>query len=516
MPTLYILKRGLTALDSADDNLVLFNAPDLTGTSAWLGDTLITVSGIGTAVRSLVSSITSIMDDLLFQAPQFQLPTTQVIHDEPRNRTPGYSFVTDPRNAWTQKPSVLEYILTTPSVFSQFGYQDADGKVIWYPGKCHDYMHKIFQLQMKLLLAVLLSEGETWRGTELCASLFSNVAGGTIRNVFHLFGFLSFRGSYNKTSHYTGTDKTMVRVPLPAVGQLWVRFLAFLRPIFNEFQYVHRPYMANNAAHFFLAGLYRPVTTSDISIALSKFSENIFKTKLSLGKARQLFVFLTSCNQNIFEAPSEETSAADDQAGHSGQTARKGYGYDSRLPDGLNLMMFMRTARVSGIWHVLIEHEPVLLSLLEAGNQNQARITSITTNLRRTHPITITSSGVPAATPVAVRTLAEAVSDASTPVLIRRVSQLLATSYAQVVQQFSPNHSFGHTSTLPVLASHLTHPYLLTQLRRHFTEMDPDVGFSNTSQALVTQHMFEGKLHVGYISGTGQLLYLLPLHILLS
>ncbi|THH18943.1 hypothetical protein EW146_g2124, partial [Bondarzewia mesenterica] len=129
MPKLYLLLRGLSHLESADDNIIKFNAPDCLGTSAIFGDRVLRLEELKVVHEELVQEATKIMDELLFNQPDFQLPQDLIIHEDPLDRTPGYGFVNDQRNVWAQGKTVLEHILTTPELFARFGYRDRHGKV---------------------------------------------------------------------------------------------------------------------------------------------------------------------------------------------------------------------------------------------------------------------------------------------------------------------------------------------------------------------------------------------------
>lgn len=87
---------------------------------------------------------------------------------------------------------------------------------------------------MLILVAIILTAGEPAQGTEYAAMILANVGGGSIRNVFLLLGVLMFHGSYNNMSHATGEDKTVVRVPLPKLGLLIIKFLVYLCPLYAE------------------------------------------------------------------------------------------------------------------------------------------------------------------------------------------------------------------------------------------------------------------------------------------
>jgi hypothetical protein len=250
MPSMYILLRGLLAISSADENTMLFNAPDTSGTSAIFGSRTLHVSHVRDYVLEKLQDVTSQLDKLTFHQSMFTISPTEHVYDEPRCRTPGYSFLHDNRNSWNSKPTVLEFLLSNPEIFAQYGYINPAGKVVWKPGPCHQAMDAIHSLQMDLFVLTVLTFGEPGRGTELAAHLLNNVPGGSIRNVFALFNLFCLRGSFNKTSHASHEDKTMARIPIISVGRAWIRLLAFLRPLFIEWQTHFRPHMIFNVSHY--------------------------------------------------------------------------------------------------------------------------------------------------------------------------------------------------------------------------------------------------------------------------
>jgi hypothetical protein len=364
-------------LKSADEEMMAFNAPDMSGVSAFIGPHVLHLTTIKQSTEKLIHEVTSEMDRLLFHNPTFTISDSDIFYDEPRSRTPGYGFVNDTRNSWTSRKTVLEHILSDPLLFPQFGYLNKRNEVVWLPGTCHQRMRDIFNLQMKLWILILFMAGEPACGTEFLALLFVNIAGGSIRNIFFMFQFLFMRGSYNKTNHVTGSDKTMVRVPLPVVGRLVAQFLIFLHPLYMEWQLVFRPHMHHNASHFLLAGLHRLLATTDLLLELSKYTFTEFGIKLSLGKYRKFMVFITKCNRDIFNDVQLPTSATQEQIGHTGTIEHNNYNGDERLPDGLDCSTFMRTARVSAVMHILLRHEPTLLALLEVGNTCRVQISHL-------------------------------------------------------------------------------------------------------------------------------------------
>ena len=187
MPLLYILLHGLSAISSANKNMMLFNVPDTSGKSSIFGSHTLNVSHVHELVLQKLLDVTTQLDELTFGQDIFTISPTELIYDEPRSRTPGYSFVHDNCNLWNSKPTILEYLLTNPKISVQYGYVNPARKVVWKPGPCHKYMDAIHTLQMDLFVLTILTFGEPGCRTELAAHLLNNIPGGSIHNVFTLF-----------------------------------------------------------------------------------------------------------------------------------------------------------------------------------------------------------------------------------------------------------------------------------------------------------------------------------------
>jgi hypothetical protein len=92
-------------------------------------------------------------------------------------------------------------------------------------------MKSCHEVEMKLFSATHTSVGKPARGTEIGTHVIENVTGGTLRNVLIMFQYFCMMGTYNKISHRTEQDVTMIRVPHPEIGRLWMLYITFVRPI---------------------------------------------------------------------------------------------------------------------------------------------------------------------------------------------------------------------------------------------------------------------------------------------
>lgn len=506
MPNLYVLLRGLAGLYTAERDTILFNAPDCSGTSATFGNKTLTLTQLKGMQLELVGQIEKDMDELLFGSSLFSIQYGIEIHDEPRTRLPGYCFVDDKRNAWTSGLTLIRYILENPDIFKEYAYVDHTGKVRWLPGACTNAMAKIIEIQQKLFVATMLTSGMPARGTELACALLRNVAGGSIRNAFVLFDIFQTRGSYNKTSDTTGADKMMTRIPLPALGRLWVRFLVFLKPAFAEWQFHLRPEMYFNAKYFLLSGLNRSLTSHDLSVVLARHTDAMMGVRLTLSVYRQFVSFIVSQNDEMFRALGVDTeTATHEQLGHTKATGDVNYGHDAALPAGMSMEVFRRTARVSAFWQALCGHEDLeLLRKLEEGRSRQKHLMDRIRAVVDPVPLRVSDREfTDRRDPDAVRRLAENLSFHVLPGLVERVQESVAQSLAVTVHMFSNKAVSVHSDGLQQIARVLTHPALLVKLRNLLSDHGQDLGFRSGQQAQVAQYLFGRKEHVAVIAGTG-------------
>ena len=512
MPALYLLKRGLSSFRSAHESLIAFNSPDTTGRVTTIDSRMLHIDHIREYTLRLQHDVEVRMDKLLYHNPLFTIPDDEFIHDNPRCRTPGYGFVNDDRNSWYNKPTVLQFILTSPDHLNEFAYHDENGDFHWKPGAVHNRMIEIYDLQMDLFILILLSFGAPARGTELLSHLILNIAGGAIRNVFALFNLFTLRGTFNKMSHAMLQHRAMVRIPLIYVGRLFIRFLVFLRPLYSEWQYVYRPQMYLNSTHFLFAGLYRPTVTSDLSLKLSTVFWTEFKVKMSLGRYRQWLAFLFSCNRPIFRAVDSGTTSTSDQFGHSEEMDMDHYGADLRFPQGLNNSIYMETARASAATQLMFGHPPHLLLALSQGAEWQNGIVSLSKAIiegRYVPPdraVIPQSSGIVSSPDVAVstHTIASIVKTDILPEFSLHINRAIAESYGSVLSFLNPKHYRPQPGTLHQHLRLHTHPFFLERLC-HFRSSEDDIlGFTGAAQAEVTQLMFDGQSNIGYFAATGE------------
>lgn len=267
-----------------------------------------------------------------------------------------------------------------------------------------------------------------------------------------------------------------------------------------------------NATHFFFAGLYRPMVTSDLSVKVSATFHSRFGVSMSLSRFRQWMAFMISCNRRIFGVLENGTHSADVQIGHSREMAMEEYEGDIRFPQGLDRTIFMETAKTSGLVQQMFGHPPDLMLELCKGNEWQNDVINVNraiTEGRYISPaqeVVKGSAGVVQGPGLAFTadSVAYVVQNHVLPPLVLHMNRTLSQAHAATVQLLSPESSPRDTtgSLQPVARSH-THPYFVEALRRFRSSPGPLPGFTSLMQAEVTQALYDRETNVAYIAPPG-------------
>jgi superfamily II DNA or RNA helicase len=441
------------------------------------------------------------INNLVFSESEFSIPENKAIFDEPRNTKPGYSFVDDPRNPWSNTRTLMQYILQTPSLFGRFGYV-SESKIIWYPGAIAEYMKDAYELQNLLIVAVILTYGEPARATEIASNLLRNFPGGSIRNVFVTFGTFFLRGSFNKTSFFSGKDRVMCRAPLPSISRLFMRFLVFIRPLYSAFQLILRPHMHDNSVYFLFCGLNRPLTSVDISRTLHSFTLEKLGVGLPCSLHRQLMAFITSRYRVLFESHSISTGT-EEQLGHSAEMDRQHYGLDASLPGQMDYNTVKTCLEISAVFHHIFGLGLELYSSIHAHRPRLGQMMKELRDVKYPAGGGVQGTATEANSPAPCDQVAAQIAYHLTPFLSQTVENKVNQSHAAVVHLFSPDTISQQTTYLSPEVVVQTEPRVLAKFREFMGDDQQLMGFMNVQQAQAAQLMVEGKRSFALITPTG-------------
>ena len=375
MPSMYLVMRYLNRFSSAEEGTLRFTALDFSGDNIIVAGQVLYLRNIRYFVETIIQEVKELLQvNLFFGLDIFDINWSPgVVHEEPRNRSLGYSTFHDRANSFHRhRFDLVRVMLTHPSLRGRFHFISKEGKIVWKAGACFAYMAICHDVEMLLFSGTQTSVGEPARGSEFASHLLSNVSGGSIRNVFILFQYFCLMGTFNKTSHFTGRDVTMMRVPHPEIGRLWILYLTFVRPTIVTWQdHFSGRKAAKRARYQLFFGPYRPVTSSELSRNLSQHTERILKIKISLGLWRHIATWFLNHNSARFREHHKllDRASLAAQSGHSEETHML-YAADVRVPGGIDFHAFFGTMRTSGVWHDLVRFPNFSKpSLLEAMNR---------------------------------------------------------------------------------------------------------------------------------------------------
>jgi hypothetical protein len=481
--------RFLNHFSSAEQGTLRFTALDFSGDNIIVGGKVLYLRDIRYFVETIISEVKELIHgQLLFGLDTFDINWSPgVVHEEPRNRTIGYSCFGDPSNSFVQhRFDVLQSILTQPSLRGRFHFVSKEGTVVWKAGPCFAYMALCHEVEMLLFSGTQTSVGEPGRASELASNLISNIAGGTIRNVLAMFQYFSMMGTYNKTGNLTGRDVTMMRVPHPEIGRLWMLYLTFIRPTIVVWQnYFSGSKVAARARDHLFFGPYRPVTSPELSRSLARHTQRLLGIKMPVSLWRQVATWFLNYHSVLFRDhnPLNRSSLAA-QSGHS-EGIHGLYASDARLPSGMDFHVFFDSMRTSAIWHNFVGFslfsQP---SLLEAMQRKGEIAPSVVLPTTSKGDVDVTGS-FPSSTDIA-----EEVKSRILPDILQAVSQSRANDMACLLNGLGVNVQSPPSEGLTQPVTHMMHPSRLRDLRAFLK--DDSATFKDPQQSLALE-LIRGK-----------------------
>lgn len=478
--------RFLNHFSSAEQGTLRFTALDFSGENVIVAGKVLYLRNIRYFVETIISEVKELIrSELFFGLDMFDINWIPgVVHEEPRNRNVGYSCFHDPSNSFRQhRFDLLRAVLIHPSLRGRFHFVSKEGKIVWKAGPCFAFMALCHEVEMLLFCGTQTSVGEPARGSEIASHLINNIAGGTIRNVLVMFQYFSMMGTFNKTSHRTERDVTMMRVPHPEIGRLWMLYLTFIRPTIVLWQnYFSGRRAATRARDRLFFGLYRPVTSPELSQNLARHTQQLLGIKMPVSLWRHIATWFLNHHSVQFRDYHSQLSRSSlaTQSGH-GESVHSLYASDGRLPGGIDFHMFFDTMRASGVWHSLIGFSHILQpSLLEA-MKHRGEI-----SLPTTLPMTLENN----ASISSAVDIAEEVKKRILPDLLQAASQTRANDLACLLNSLGINLASPPSQALTQPVTHIMHPSRLRDLRTFLG--DDSAVFKDPHQSLALE-LIRGK-----------------------
>jgi hypothetical protein len=484
----------------------VFNSIDRSGTNVVIRQHVLHLAAIKSACESLMDEIHTETNELTFGLPGFDIPDDLPIFDELHCREPHFGFLDHARNPFVaQSKDLMKAIITHPQLKGVFHIVDQNNNIVWLPGPCNQYIAKAVRTMTKSFTVTQLNGGAPGRLSEAAARLIRNVPGGSIRNVFvWCCKVLVEMGTFNKTSHATDRDQTMIRATLIRFGRMIIRLLVFIRPLLVEWQlYFRGPSMAYNASHCLYMGHYRPLEGLDLSADFISDMTRLLHFRLTPSDWRQAASFLIADNAVLFQRAQIQTTAADYQIGHSGMMGSEYYALDKDIPPDVDKTIFMCTIRNSASWHILQEFEEDLWAFIEEGNENRLRKMATIDKYRRPD-----LNRLQLGPPRLHRPLPPVPSQIHAQ---ERMAKLFTNNLAKftgyMLHYVRPDLRMPYTSSnhQPLI---LPQPHLLENARKMHNKLDFTF---RPGQAAAAQILYDGVHHLGVFTSTGITAHIYPM-----
>jgi hypothetical protein len=303
-----------------------------------------------------------------------------------------------------------------------------------------------------------------------------------MRNVYYLFGYYVFLGSYNKTSSMSFRESVAARVPYSSVGKLLINFDVLIRPaVVHILTALGKPDEARHAKFNLYFRVRGQLDSVFLSRSLAKETKRLLGVELPISKFRQFINWFTTLHAERFPPVGIITNMAHVQAGHTGFTSSGSYANHVLIPNGIHLEVLRGTMFASGQWQDLIGLNPNLKNTFLSRQQIGDKV--VATN-------SINVSELARAMFPAVQTIGSQVNHFLGNALKENIAEVVAT---QLLPKSSPRSS-----------SCIVHPSRLAALKAFVN--DPSATWRSTEQAQATELIIERKSHLFVILPTGMYL----------
>jgi hypothetical protein len=255
------------------------------------------------------------------------------------NSTPGYSFISDPRNPFQQSPSVLlDAIMQTPHLRDKFITVTCTGDYHFNIPVLHAWLRKLEELELLSIAMAMFLTGGPARGTEMEHMKFCNTEHRQ-RNLFAMASYIGMVRMYTKTNVVTGTDSLIPTAFDALHADLVVQTLAIARPfalIAATFCFAQQPAVVRLYSDQMWMAYGRPIKSEELSMCMKHHTTAAFGAPFGIRDVRQFSTTirrkLIPMENALMEGDDEVDSLDAMQMGHSRRVDIKHYGLTT---DGL-------------------------------------------------------------------------------------------------------------------------------------------------------------------------------------
>jgi hypothetical protein len=294
MSYLYNTSCLLRTIRDGEENTPTASFTDEAGRELLFEGSLIRLDNFTLMINGLREEYQQIVKaELFFGEPipaQLQLDfNIRDLAENPRNFSPGFCFLDDPRNPFNNlRTTYGEWLLADATRASRFTYQH-NGKLIWKPKPCLDLLGSFQRARNIMLVLVIVACGPSTRATEVATEPLRNISGVELRSLLILYHTLCLVGIQDKTSHKFLRNSFTPHCPTIAVSTDLIYNLAVFRPF--EESLVNILLGSGHAKRFHLylwPDLLKNTTSDQLSNLLGAATLKYVKFPLKIRKYRHI------------------------------------------------------------------------------------------------------------------------------------------------------------------------------------------------------------------------------------
>lgn len=266
---------------------------------------------------------------------------TRGLTEDLSTQHPGYSFLSDPRNAAQLKgmsTALLDGILASETLLNEFSVV-VDGKRKWNRTRLNLWLARYNAQSLRQLCCSETLSGGPFRGTELTSMLYRSSPEQPVRNVAVMDKYVVLLSTYSKTSSISGSDRIIPHALDSVTADIILRDLIIARPfaiLAASVCYPNEPEVVDRYRSYLFVNGKKNFTTDDISEALKALTLVFLLRGYGIQAWRHFIIAwrrkLCPSATDFLENEHEDYIGAE-QAGHSARVERQVYGLS---PDALS------------------------------------------------------------------------------------------------------------------------------------------------------------------------------------
>jgi len=277
--------------------------------------------------------------------------------DNQQNRSPGYSFIDDPKNGFDQyRQSYGQWFLSDAERAEKFVRWDGK-KLVWKSEPTQRFLKDLQECRELLAVGTTLSAGPSARSTEVTRRTLRNVPGAprSFRILYHNLCLVDIQ---DKTSHKSNKDLFVPHAPTREWATALILNIVLLRPFEQhlvEQLFPMEPIVASRYRYQLWPGITEAMTGDRLSDRIGRVTEEYLDDKLKIRLWRELVSTLSSQFDDPRLLEYHKEYYVDKANMHSTTASVNKYGGFSIGIRGVDPRMVVGCIKAGIEWHKLVD-----------------------------------------------------------------------------------------------------------------------------------------------------------------